>query len=287
MSRFVGRRGFTLIELLVAMSMSSIVLVAAYMLLRNNQRFYRSQSQIVDVQQNMRAAAVILPNELRELSAAGGDIEEMDATAISIRAPRNVGFTCRASDPTNGYVYLSNALLFGYRSIDPERDYAYVFRDGDPDMAGDDQWLNARISATTSSTCADGSAATRLTLTNVTPGGLARLDSVTVGSPVRTYERVRYRLYESGGQSWLGVSSYVSGEWTAVSPVAGPLRPSNGVTFAYYDSTGAVTGTAANVRRILVTIRGRSSQIIQSAGRAARNTYYEDSVSTQVFLRNN
>ncbi|HWO90183.1 MAG TPA: prepilin-type N-terminal cleavage/methylation domain-containing protein [Gemmatimonadales bacterium] len=281
-----GPGGFTLIELLVAMSMSSIVLMAAFMLLRNNQRYYRSQSQIVDVQQNIRAAISLLPNELRELSAAGGDIEDMSATSITIHAPRNLGFTCRPSDVSAGYVYLRNSLLFGYRSIDPERDYVYVFRDGDSSRSQDDYWIGAKVSATASATCADGAAATRLTITNA-DSGLGKLDSVSVGSPVRTYERVAYSLYEDGGRWWLGVSSFVSGSWTARSPVAGPLRPGDGLTFAYYDSAGSVTATRANVQQIQVTVRGRSSQIVQIRGSRSNNTYYEDSLSTRVFLRNN
>ncbi len=103
---------------------------------------------------------------------------------------------------------------------------------------------------------------------------------------MRTYERVNYRLYEENGQYWLGTRSNVDGSWSSTSAVAGPLRPSNGVTFAYYDSTGAVTGTETLVAMIGITVRGRSTQAINVPGRT-RNTQFEDSLSVRVALRNN
>ena len=85
--------------------------------------------------------------------------------------------------------------------------------------------------------------------------------------------------------SVLYLSWYVSGAWTTTSPVAGPMRPNDGVKFAYYDSTGTVTATAALVRSIGITVRGLSSSSIQSAGHAAGA--YSDSLTVRVAVRNN
>ena len=69
------RRGFTLIELMIALVLLGLVSTAVYKVLVNNQRVYLAQTQTIDLQQNIRAAAAILPAEFRELDAADGDIK--------------------------------------------------------------------------------------------------------------------------------------------------------------------------------------------------------------------
>ena len=90
----LARRGYTLIELLIALVLLGMVSGAIYKVLVNNQRLYLAQTQQIDLQQNMRAAAAILPAEFRELDAADGDIRAMSATSIRIRAMRLLGWAC-------------------------------------------------------------------------------------------------------------------------------------------------------------------------------------------------
>jgi prepilin-type N-terminal cleavage/methylation domain-containing protein len=281
-----SRAGFTLVELIIAISMASIVLGAVYRILVNNQRFYRGQSVIVDVQQNVRAVAEILPAELRELDAADGDIIAMSDTSLTIKAMRGFTVICAAPDVANGKITVRNGLTSGYRAVDPTRDSVLVFADGNTQVSTDDTWLHAPAAVvTTGVTCTDGSAATRYTLTGMV-GGIAQLANVTDGSPVRTFELVNYRLYDDGtGIWWVGVRIYASGAWAATSPVAGPLRPRDGIGFTYYDAGGAVTATPANVAQIAIAVRGLSTQPIQVQGR--RPGQYQDSLTVRVALRNN
>lgn len=281
MSTYSRRSGFTLIELIIAIAMASIVLGAVYRILVNNQRFYRAQSQIVDVQENVRAVAQLLPGELRELDAGDGDIIGMSDTAITMKAMRGFAVICAAPDVANGRITVRNSLTYGYRATDPTRDTVLVFADGNTGQTSDDTWLHARVTTiTTGVTCTDGSAATRLTLTG------ASLANVTDGSPVRTFELVNYRLYNDGtGTWWLGARTYASSAWSATSPVAGPLRANDGITFTYYDAAGAVTAVAANVSRIQLVVRGLSQQSINVQGRRAGQ--YQDSLTVNVALRNN
>ena len=88
------RRGFTLVELLIALLLMGIVTAAFYGSLTTNQRAYQKQTQVIDLQQNMRAAAAILPSELREVDASEGDIRAMSATSITFLAHRWMGFIC-------------------------------------------------------------------------------------------------------------------------------------------------------------------------------------------------
>ena len=116
-------------------------------------------------------------------------------------------------------------------------------------------------------------------------GNFAQMDSVTIGAPARAFETVNYRVYNDGtGVWWLGIRNWISGAWTATSQVAGPLRPNNGITFTYYDSTGTVTATAANVRSVNVMVRGLSTNAIQIPGHPTGQ--YADSLAVRVALRN-
>lgn len=280
------RAGFTLVELIIAIAMSSIVLGAVYRVLVNNQRFYRSQGQIVEVQQNVRAVSQILPAELRELDAADGDIISMSDTSITIKAMRGFSTICAPPDAALGSIVVRNSLTFQYRAADPARDSALVFNDNNVQSTSDDVWLHAPVAGvTTGVLCTDGAAGTSYTLTGMI-GGIAQLVNVTNGSPVRTFEVVNYRLYDDGtGTWWLGVSTYSSGAWSATSPVAGPLRATDGLTFSFFDAAGATTATRTNVAQIQVVIRGRSQQPIQVQGRATGP--YQDSLTVRVALRNN
>jgi len=160
-----------------------------------------------------------------------------------------------------------------------------VFRDGDENSADDDRWLDFGVAGVSSgAACGDGSAGTVLRLT----GPTSDLDSVWAGSPLRTYERVTYRLYaDEQGLSWLGERGYSGGAWSALSPVAGPLRRVGGLSLDYYDSTGAPATAAPGVARIGVAARGLSAGPIAVPGRATSGRQYEDSVAVQVALRNN
>src|SRR5438105_14468012 len=103
----LARRGFTLIELMIALVLLGIVSTAVYKVLVNNQRLYTAQTQTIDLQQNIRAAAAILPAEFRELDAADGDIKGMTATSLRIRAMRALAFVCADSAVGAGSVQIS------------------------------------------------------------------------------------------------------------------------------------------------------------------------------------
>lgn len=283
-----GRRaaGFTLIELMIAIVLASIVLGSIYRVMQNNQRFYRSESQVLDVQQGVRAVAQLLPSELREVDAVAGDILAMGPDSISIRALRNTYFICAPPVVAAGTIITRNSQVYGYRAVDPTRDRALVFRDGNTQRASDDTWQDYAIAGVTAgAACTDGTGAgTTMTLT----GPTSKLDSVTVGSPVRTYERVTYRLFvDSAGVGWLGVRSYVNGSWGDVSPVAGPLNTNGGIALSYYDSTGAVTAVPTSVAQIRLLVRGMSEAPIAIPGKNANLQKYQDSMTVRVALRNN
>ena len=278
------QRGFSLAELLVALVVASIVLASVCSALLGAQRFYRAQAQVLEVQQNVRVVAQVLSQEIRGLDAGDGDIVAMSDTAITLKAPRALGVTCAAPDVARGVLIVRNSLTSGLRAVDPARDSVLVFRDGDPTIATDDRWLRSSLSATGPAACADGAAGSRLTLGGAV-GGLSQLDGVGAGSPIRAFEVVRYRLYDDGGgRWWLGTQSFTGGGWSVTSPIAGPLRPRDGVAFAYTDAAGEMVSSPSAVRLVRVVVRGRSSAPIRSVGRPS--AAYQDSAVVSVFLRN-
>src|SRR5215203_670370 len=104
------RRGFTMVELLVAMIMLAVVGVAMYSLIVNSQRITRRQVERSDLQSDVRAGALILPAELREIGydATGTDLREIGTNRIRFRAMRGVGITCGV---TADYVYLVTPIF--------------------------------------------------------------------------------------------------------------------------------------------------------------------------------
>lgn len=282
MKRRFGRRAFTLVELMVALVLGLVVLSAACQVFLATQRFFRLQSSVIEVHEGLRAAMQTLSAELRELDAAGGDIVALASDSISIHATRGVEFVCAPPDPATGRLVVRSGLSSGYRAVDPARDRALVYRDGDAQIADHDPWLDFGIaSAGGAATCADGAAATELRLL----GPVRALDSVGVGAPVRWYERTIYRLYaDETGAWWLGMRTYSDGAWAPLSPVTGPLRHSSGLQLTYYDATGTATTDPSRVVRVDLVVRGAGGALLQAAG--GKQEHWTDSLASVVYLRN-
>jgi len=276
-------RGLALVELVVALVLTAVLAEAVYSVLLGSQRFYRAQAAVLEVHRGMRAAAQVLTAELRELDPAGGDVVALAPDSISIHASRRFAIVCAPPDPASGRIVVADALSFGFRAVDPARDRALVFREGDPTTADDDAWLDLAVASATDggAACADGAPGSAWVLAGATAG----LADVTVGSPVRTYERAVYRLYADGeGVWWLGVRTWSDGAWAAVSPVAGPLAPAAGLVFGYEDRHGSVTDDPRRIAGITIAVRGVSEEQLQAAG--GRQGRFVDSLVISVVPRN-
>lgn len=276
--------GVALVELLVAIVLGGVVTAAACRILQGDQRFYRSQSEVLDVQQGLRAVAYVLASELRGLDARDGDLLAIGRDSVVLRAMRTFGVLCAAPDSGAGSVVLSDALTFGTREPDPARDRVLVFADGDPATAADDAWLDFGLVAFSGGArCDDGSPGTSVRLS----GAIPALAHVASGAPLRTYERTAYRLYaDDEGMAWLGERHVSSGAWTALSPVAGPLRRGDGLALTFRDSTGAAVTSPSAVVRVDIVVRGLSPGPIAVPGRRATGQRYQDSLTVTVALRN-
>jgi len=278
-------RGFTLIELLIAVVIFGIVGGAITKVFINGQRISEQQMQQISLQDNLRTGVLVLPTEMREMEATGtsSDILAMTSNNIVFRAMRGLGFTCQLN--ANRIRVFDTAALpyYGLRNIVPGRDQLLLYVESDPDITGDEIWIPVTITSVSSGSSCSGTPAIDINVVDFTaalPNGLA---DVVLGGPIRVFEVVRFGLFTSGGQSWLGAMS-VSGGDPGLYPVLGPLA-ANGVQFDYLDAAGATTLAPANVRKVQVTLRGMTESAVSRALEDDRSVR-ADSLVTTITLRN-
>lgn len=297
---YLTRRGFSLVELLIAMVLLTIVVAGLYRALMTNQRVYQQQTQVIGLQQNMRAAAAILPQELREIDASDSDITAMSATSLSVRAHRWTAVMCTPPvtglgaglglpQLTNVPMVIRAQPFFGRSTgINPATDSLFVRYEGDDGTRRDDGWvigrpLNVTAGAAVCPPLGLVPQAGQVVRVNLDfQGKLNFPTSIVSGDPVIGFEPVTYAL-DSIGTDWYVSLTNPSGN---KQPLIGPLL-SNGLAFAYYDSTGAVTVDRTKVARVDITLRAQTAQQIRARSGSNSLVRMVDSVLTSVALRNN
>lgn len=270
-----SRRGFTLVEALLAVVLLAIVGQSVLRLLTVSQRLFRAQSERAALQATVRAGASLLPAELRELGP--GDIVALAPDQIVYRAMRSAGVACAV---TAGTVSLRRELVYGYRSIAAGRDSLLLFVEHNPSTAADDAWELLPVSGPPGAgVCADGGAAVVVP----TSVSAAAIGGVVLDAPIRTFEVVQARLYQSGGQYWLGSRSLSGGE-SQVQPILGPLAP-DGLRLRYLDSGGVPTSLPDQVRLIGLTVRGVTDGAVVTP-MAPAPVVVAESLTAEIELRN-
>lgn len=238
-------RGVTLVELLVAIVLLAIVGQTLLRLLTTAQRLFRAQSERAALQATVRAGAAFVSAELRPLDPA--DLLGIAADRVVYRAPRSTAVACRATRDT---IMLRRQPAWGYRSISATRDSLLLFVDGSP-AGAEERWAVLPVTGPAGSgTCPDGVPA--LAVPTAVPS--ATLIGVVLDAPVLTFEVMEVRLYQSGGQYWLGSRSISGGE-TQVQPALGPLAV-NGLGLEPLTADGSPALTPSAVRMVDMLLRG-------------------------------
>lgn len=222
----------TLPELLVALVLSGII---GTTLLRFSVQLGHSTTKL----QARALAATALDQGLTFLSAevgeaAPGDISAIAGDAISYRGYRGSGLACAVTATRVSFTPERG----GGRSPQPGRDSLLL-------LLTDEGWSALPIVSVQAATC-DGAAALAIE-TLIDPVTLAKVDSA-LAVPVRIFETMQARLYQSSGDWWLGARSLSGGE--AVQPLAGPFAANPG-GWEFRDHTGAVTTDPAAVARFI------------------------------------
>ncbi|NIN71666.1 MAG: hypothetical protein GTO46_06995 [Gemmatimonadetes bacterium] len=132
--------GFTIVELLVYLIIAVVIIAGVYNLLIGQQRLYMKQRELQDVRASLRASANLLAWELRQASAAGGDIYSVGTYEVKLRSIQGSGVVCNihGSQPRLGLVRRWGEFQ------DTEADSAFIFLAGGSSTA-DDGWVIADV----------------------------------------------------------------------------------------------------------------------------------------------
>ncbi|MGD2154063.1 MAG: hypothetical protein PVG79_12405 [Gemmatimonadales bacterium] len=297
--RRLGAAGFTVVELLVYMVIAMVLLVGVYQLLIGQGRLYSKQRELQDVRTTMRTAANLLAWELRQASAAEGDLYDIDIYEFTVRSVQGMGFVCAAhpSQPRYGLAFISGE--FYATSEDSVMMYAL-----EGPGSSDDGWVIGTVGEKWSSGggtpyCFYGDSNTVATdivleVYTVDPEEVEEgeevededklpLSGVVVGAPVRAFRRVNYGLYVEGDRWWLGRKV---GDADSYERLTGPLSaPSDsGLVFVYYDRSGNVTADPSAVAFVDIILRAESFGKVRQAGELSP-TVEQDTLTMRVSLR--
>jgi prepilin-type N-terminal cleavage/methylation domain-containing protein len=306
-----ARRGFTLVELIVSLVIFALIGGAIVKTLATGQRSYDAQVQHIDMQQNVRLVAGLLPGELREVDANDDDIMGMGPDSITIRAMRQMGFLCRT--PTLGGALTGVNVLTGVSLVVRDTlqasfpdfasgDSVLIYYEGDGARRDDDTWTLSLLTtnaAAVTQDCQDGSKNADATVRKgrvytadvrfdptASPAPINAAGNIPMGAPIRSFKAVTYKRLQVGSEWYLG---YKSGG--VEQPIIGPLAGPGGLTFSYYkaDNTLLTTpydaATRARVARISIALALKTAAPIRkNVGTPAPDT---SRVTLEVALRNN
>ncbi len=297
-SRRRDEGGFTLIELLVYLVISVVAIVAVLQMVMGQNRLYSKQRELMDVRSTMRSAAAFLAWELRQPSAADGDLSAIGPNSFTVRSIQGSAVICGEA---------KNFQHFGLVNVSGELeatkdDSVLVFSAGEVG-AGDDKWKVASVTklytppAGGVTTCFWGDtiigrgrpvksdkgldwSGTLVADTVIEISG--DVDSVYIGAPIKVFRSVEYGMFEEAGRWWLGRKV---GKSDAYEKLTGPLRPpqDSGLVFTWYDDVGAVTNDPAAVTLVEVILRGESLKAVRQAGGAP--AAQQDTMTFRVALR--
>lgn len=273
------RKGFTLVEVLVSLVLMVLVAGIGLRVFLVQHWTGVAQGETAAVQAALRAGSLFLATELRELGGTPGDpdILVFSPESLTYRAMRSVGFTCARAP---GSILVDTAGFRGYRSIQTGRDSILLHFEGWVDSSTDDRWIHLPVQSVGAATC---SGAASLQLATTVDTVLFPLQRFAALAPFRTFEIMQIKLYQSGGDYWLGARSVSAGE--TIQPLIGPLTR-NGLELSYQDSLGGAPATAGQIRSVGITLRATSSVPLRSGGGFRPPARMIDSLITTVALRN-
>jgi len=293
-----SRRGFTLVELLLVVVLLGIVAGGMMGIIVKQQQFYSGSSGVLQTRASAREGIEILQGDLRAISPRNGDIYAMTSTSIEFRLATGASVVCTI-DPTRTIITVPPAALAARNGLTSwvtaprAGDSVFVY---DTTRANPVRWQVVALadSVAPAGVCPQAPVGFTTTAAEAASGYTLVLSdtlrqSIPIGAAIRSFRHVKYELYEAGDGRWyLGYYECGANGCGQPLPVSGPYQPAgngaNGVQFAYYDSTGTATTIPADVRRIDITVRALSANIVNTAGRA--RGYYTDSLQTSVAVRN-
>ena len=285
------RRASTLVELLVAIPLMALLTALAVALLLSTQRAAQRADLTLAASHELRHAGAILAAELRPISAR--DLVAWSDTSIEFESTVGTGIACAGRGPRDRVELLPTTNADGARTswISPAQvgDGVSLF------LAPTDSIFaplphHSTLRATSSTrTCTrspliDSSAApSARTITLALTGTLPA--NIGAGTPVRITRRIKYALYQSGPDWFLGRRERSAFGWDVIQPVAGPLHSARalGVVIKLRDAAG-VTLRPGDTTAATLHLELRAPARLRPTSRSARTTI-TDSAIIDISLR--
>ena len=264
------RSGFTLVDTLIAMVLFGIIGTVATRTVLGMERTLRGARDRAATERAFESALMFFSSELSD--AGPGDLLVTAPDSLTYRAVRASGLACRVG--TSEIRLLADRFSVP-RRLQAGRDSLLLHGNSDTLSSHGRGWLAVPILSVGSATC-DGRAAISVG-TVLDTAVWARPATPDALVPVRSFEVMQVRLYQSLGGWWIGARSVSTGE--TIQPLAGPFEnPGSG--FAYLDSTHSSTPTAEAVRSLRLTLSSRG------AGWNGASGTYQDSATLSLEPRN-
>ena len=276
-TRVSARRGFTLIELLVASVIALMLMGGVVQLLTVQGHGYRKQREVIDVRETAREATALLSSDLRQASVGGSSPTAIAPNSITLRSSRGLGTVC-AKHPTLPRFGLWRT---GGNILATADDSALIYQ------PAREKWVALKVTAVGTpaamgvAACAWPGARPPDVVVEVAVTSKKDTSGILVGAAYRGYRKVQYAEFQLNTRWWLGRKVGASATYEQLTgPLLAPA--SNGLEFAYYDSTGAVTANPALVKTVAYTLRTES---YKNTYVGTGYTYQRDSLTTKVAFR--
>lgn len=271
------QRGFTLVEVVVATVLTGLVGALLVSLLLRGQSAIAFERARMEVLRTLRSGALFASYEWSGFTPGGGDLVALGRSRLQYRGVRGLASTCTSQ--TNAII-VRDDLRYGVRAWVAGRDSLMIFAAGDSAGGTSPRWEPLPLTGVTVGSCPDGSPGLDLQ-TIIDPARLSQSE-VLPGAPVRLFEPMESRLYQSRGDWWLGLRSLTGGG--SIQPVLGPLTV-DGFELRFRDGTGAPTTDPARVVALTATFRAATGQPA-GPGWRRRSTGSSDSLVVEIVSRN-
>jgi type II secretory pathway pseudopilin PulG len=269
-------RGFTLAEIMVALVIGMIVMTAVLGVMISQLRRYELQTQTADASETVRGAAAFLGEQFRSVSAARGDLTNLNPFSVTVRAVQGNAVACAKDNTLPRYALDMPSGTF--QSTIDDSVLAYSPSSG--------TWKSLKVAAVWTNpaavgmaACAAPSTATPDLVIEVVPGDTA---GIGIGSDMIAFRRTQYGIFQQGGRWWLGRRLMSADQYDRLT---GPLMSpaDSGLVFHYFDAAYAETADSSRVVQVQVVLRAQSYRRVRTgAGVAERR----DSTAFAVAIRN-
>ncbi len=238
------RRGVTLVELLIGLVLVGLLGAALTRLLLGQRRAATALVEVDNARRTIDQSASWIESELAEAGKGDGnpDLLSLASDSLTYRGWRLNGVACLV---TSSEIRVERALQSSWRMLQAGRDSLMVYLTSDSFVPAG-RWVTAPIFALSQSDCA-GIPALRVK----TQLDSSELSGISPLAPVRAFEVMQMRFYQSSGDWWLGARSVSGGE--GIQPVAGPFSGS-AARLAFFDSSGVATMQPGGVERLRLAL---------------------------------